>query len=110
MRLKQKPNMNQKTELLTFEEHRILEHLSNACDAPPDDFLQSVLGLLGPDYTFREAAIETFHRYFRPEKSPYRDSNLSQGKNDDSNPSFREILCKRCSRRIMTLKKRLRCS
>jgi hypothetical protein len=110
MRLKQKPNMNQKTALLTFEEHRILEHLSIACDAPPDDFLQSVLGLLGTDNTFREAVVETFHHHFRPEQCLQRESSLSQVIENDSDPSFREVLCKRCSSRIMTLKKRLRCS
>ena len=110
MRLKQKPNMNQKTALLTFEEHRILIHLSTACDTSSENFLRSVLDLLGPDHTFREAVIETFHHYFRPEKCLQRESNISQVINNDSNESFREVLCKRCSRRIMTLKKRLRSS
>jgi len=99
--------MNRKPQTLTFEEHRILATLSSACDMPPNDFLQSVQDLLGPNYTFREAVIETFGHYFHPNRvsSSHADTGL-----DDSNPWFTELLCKRCSRKITSLRKPLHSS
>jgi hypothetical protein len=84
--------MNQ-TKQLTPAEFLILSHLSNACDKHP---------------ALQKAILDAFGHSSNPEHDRLKESTPLDS--TDTNSPFTELLCKRCSKRVTSLKKPIRSS